>query len=98
MEGTPASSTVLYEGFEGSAAVGRLSLPASKHENRDLLDVLCNVTVPRKDVARCFSFRSNEGYLVLKEPRRSQKLYTLGKVHGPHPIFLNKYGFGENTR
>ena len=52
MKYRPASRNVLGEGLAGWAAVGRLSFADNKHDSRDLLDVLFDVTVLREDVQR----------------------------------------------
>lgn len=51
----------------------------------------------RKDAGRLFVSSENESYLVVRDPRCSITFNTTGKVPGPRPIFLNKYGIGEET-
>ena len=52
LEDTPGSPNVLVAGLLGWTAVGKLSLPKFQSGQPDILDVLLDVTVCRKDVAR----------------------------------------------
>ena len=63
MEDHLASSTMLDEGLIGWEAVGRLFIPETNHQYRDLTDVLFDASVARKDVGWCFFFvRTNAAW------------------------------------